>query len=90
MLKGEDRMSNRTRQNNKGVDRKVESNDSPEIPHRGDISEPPASHRASCKCDWHQKYDVNTQKKDVIKQRNKPLDYSLYSPPSFIFGTGFS
>ena len=28
-------MSNRTRQNNKGADRKMESNDSPEIPDRG-------------------------------------------------------
>ena len=33
--KGEDRRSNRTRQNNKGADRKMESNDSPEIPDRG-------------------------------------------------------
>ena len=32
-------MSNRTRQNSKGADRKVESNDSPEIPDRGETSE---------------------------------------------------
>ena len=30
--KGEDRRSNRTRQNNKTADRKVQSNDSPGIP----------------------------------------------------------
>ena len=35
----EDRMSNRTRQNNKGADRKMESNDSPEIPDRGETSQ---------------------------------------------------
>ena len=34
-------MSNRTRQNNKGADRKMESNDSPEIPERGETSEEP-------------------------------------------------
>ena len=28
---GEDRVSNRTRQNNKGADRRMESNDSPEV-----------------------------------------------------------
>ena len=38
---GEDRMSNRTRQNNKGADRKMESNDSPEIPDRGETSKEP-------------------------------------------------
>ena len=32
-------MSNRTRQNNKGADRKMESNDSPEISDRGETSE---------------------------------------------------
>ena len=34
-------MSNRTRQNNKTADRKMESNDSPEIPDRGETSEEP-------------------------------------------------
>ena len=34
-------MSNRTRQNNKRADRKVESNDSPEIPDREETSEEP-------------------------------------------------
>ena len=36
-------MSNRTRQNNQGADgiRKMESNDSPEIPDRGETSEEP-------------------------------------------------
>ena len=34
-------MSNRTRQNNKGTDRKVELNDSPEIPDREEASEDP-------------------------------------------------
>ena len=34
-------MSNRTRQNNKGADRKIESNHSPEIPDRGETSEEP-------------------------------------------------
>ena len=34
-------MSNRTRQNNKGADRKMESNDSPEITYRGETSEEP-------------------------------------------------
>ena len=38
--KGENR-SNRTRQNNKRADRKVESNDSPEIPDRAKTSEVP-------------------------------------------------
>ena len=38
---GEDRMSNRTRQNNNGADRKMESNDSPNIPDRGETSEEP-------------------------------------------------
>ena len=33
-------MSNRTRQNNKGADGKMESNDSPEIPDRGKTEEP--------------------------------------------------
>ena len=33
--KGEDRRSNRTRQNNKTADGKVELNNSPEIPDRG-------------------------------------------------------
>ena len=33
---GEDRMSNRTRQNNKGADRWMKSNDSSEIPNRGE------------------------------------------------------
>ena len=32
---------NRTRQNNKGADRKMESNDSPDIPDRGEASEEP-------------------------------------------------
>ena len=32
---GNDRMSNMTRQNNKGADRKMESNVNPEIPDRG-------------------------------------------------------
>ena len=32
---GEDRRSNRTRQNNKRAARKMESNDSPDIPDRG-------------------------------------------------------
>ena len=36
---GEDRMSDRTRQNNKGADRKMESNDCPEIPDSGETSE---------------------------------------------------
>ena len=35
--KGEDRRSNRTRQNDKRADRKMESNDRPEIPDKGDI-----------------------------------------------------
>ena len=34
-------MSNRTRQNNKTADRKLESNDSPEIPDRGETAEEP-------------------------------------------------
>ena len=34
-------MSNRTRQNNKEADRKMESNDSPEIPIRRETSEEP-------------------------------------------------
>ena len=34
-------MRNRTRQNNKGADRKMELNDSPEIPDRGETSEEP-------------------------------------------------
>ena len=33
--------SNRTRQNNKRADRKLEPNDSPEIPDKGDTSEVP-------------------------------------------------
>ena len=33
--------SNRTRQNNTGADRKMESNDNPEIPDRGETSEDP-------------------------------------------------
>ena len=32
---------NRTRKNNKGADRKMESNGSPEIPDRGETSEGP-------------------------------------------------
>ena len=36
---GKDRMSYRTRLNNKGADRKMESNDSPEISVRGETSE---------------------------------------------------
>ena len=36
-------MSNRTRQNNNGVDRNTESNDSPEIPDRGEHQKSPAS-----------------------------------------------
>ena len=40
--KGEDRMSNGTGQNNKRTDRKMESNDSPEVPDRGwETSEEP-------------------------------------------------
>ena len=39
--KGEDRMSNRTRQNNNKADRKMKSNDSPEITDRGETSEKP-------------------------------------------------
>ena len=34
-------MSNRTRQNNKRADRKMQSNDSPEIPNREETSEEP-------------------------------------------------
>ena len=34
-------MSNRTRRNNKGADRKMGSNDSPEIADRGETSEEP-------------------------------------------------
>ena len=42
------RKSNRIRQNNKGVDSKVESNDSPEIPYkRGDIRHPRPPSRGS-------------------------------------------
>ena len=37
--KGEDRRSNRIRQNNKRAHRKVGSKDSPEIPDRGEASE---------------------------------------------------
>ena len=37
--KGEDGMSNRTRQNNKRADRNMESNDNPEILDRGETSE---------------------------------------------------
>ena len=39
--KKEDRKSNRTRQKNKRGDSKVESNDSPEIPDRGETSDIP-------------------------------------------------
>ena len=39
--KTEDRKSNRTRQMNKRGDSKVESNDSPEIPDRGETSDVP-------------------------------------------------
>ena len=39
--KGEDRMSNRTTQNSKRGDIKMESNDSPEIPDREETSEEP-------------------------------------------------
>ena len=42
MHKREDRMSNRTRQHNKGTERKMESNDSSEIPDRGETSEEPS------------------------------------------------
>ena len=42
--KGEDRRINRTRQNNKRADRKLESNDSPEIPDRE------VGHRAHTTC----------------------------------------
>ena len=42
--KREDRRINRTRQNNKRADRKVESNDSPEIPDGG------VGHRAHITC----------------------------------------
>ena len=38
---GEDRMSNMTRQDKKGAERKMESNDSPETPDRGGTSEEP-------------------------------------------------
>ena len=38
---GGGRRSNRTRQKNKRGDRKVESNDSPEIPDRGETSDIP-------------------------------------------------
>ena len=41
---GEDRMSNSSRQNNKRADRKLESNDSPEIPDKGGTSEVPGLH----------------------------------------------
>ena len=34
-------MSNRTRQNNKRANRKMESNENPEIPDRGETSEKP-------------------------------------------------
>ena len=34
-------MSNRTKQNNKTADRKMESNDSPDIPDRGETPEEP-------------------------------------------------
>ena len=34
-------MSNRTRQNNKGAERKMESNNSPEITNKGEKSEEP-------------------------------------------------
>ena len=37
--RGSDRKSNRTRQKNKTGDSKVESNDSPEIPDRGETSD---------------------------------------------------
>ena len=38
--KGEDKMSNRTRQNNKRADRKTEQNDSPDISDREETEEP--------------------------------------------------
>ena len=41
MQKRQDRKSNRTRQRNKTGDGKVESNDSPEIPDRGETSDIP-------------------------------------------------
>ena len=34
-------MNNRTGQNSKGADRKMESNDSPELPDKGETSEEP-------------------------------------------------
>ena len=39
--KGQAKMSNRTRQNNKRADRKMKLNDSPEIPDRKEASEDP-------------------------------------------------
>ena len=45
--KGEDRGSNRTRQNNKKASRKLESNDSPKIPGRGRHQNRPACLRAN-------------------------------------------
>ena len=50
LKKGEDSMSNRTRQTNKRADRQMESNDSPVIPDRGETSEEPGLHSGLLTC----------------------------------------
>ena len=49
--KEEDRKGNRTRQKNKKGDRKVESNDSPEIPDRGETSNIPGLPSGAKECE---------------------------------------
>ena len=64
--KGEDRRSNRTRHNNKGVHRNMASNDSPEIPDRRDIRNALASLRARLNLD------------DMFRQKNQTKDSGTF------------
>ena len=86
-------MSNRTRQNNKGADRKVESNDSPEIPDRGvDIrrAQPPfggPNERKSLREDFESmKYKQKDQKARNKTKEKEPdpllaLEVASYDKP---------
>ena len=72
-------MSNRTRQNNKGADRKMESNDSPEMSNRGETSEEHGlpsggwlcTHTCNCINSVHPHLHLNSH--NLLKMKKKKI-----------------
>ena len=69
--KRQDRKSNRTRQRNKRGDSKLELNDSPEIPDRGEISDIPGLPSRERKDAFHRKEHQYKKRDDMSGRRRK-------------------